>query len=269
MNINNMYRGFFYVFIILTIFIFFYYKINNNVLVEKFTNNNSNNSIIPLYIFQTWDKPIPPKMKECMNNIQLENPEFEYHCFDQTECYDFIKNNFAQDVLIAYDNLIPGAYKADLWRYCVLYIHGGIYLDAKMKPVNGFKFSSLTDKEYFVRDLDFSGKGIWNGFMVCKAENPKLLNAINEVVINVKNRFYGSGVLEPTGPMLLKKQFTDFELNTLDYEVVYVNGEMVIKNTKNNNIIIEKDKNITKEQTNTSSKKHYSILWKEKEIYKE
>jgi len=25
--------------------------------------------------------------------------------------------------------LIPGAYKADLFRYCVLLIHGGVYAD--------------------------------------------------------------------------------------------------------------------------------------------
>ena len=30
----------------------------------------------------------------------------------------------------AYDCLLPPAYRADLWRYCALYAHGGHYLDA-------------------------------------------------------------------------------------------------------------------------------------------
>ena len=29
----------------------------------------------------------------------------------------------------AYDSLIPGAFKADLFRYCVLLIYGGVYAD--------------------------------------------------------------------------------------------------------------------------------------------
>jgi len=31
----------------------------------------------------------------------------------------------------AYDCLLPPAYRADLWRYCALYAHGGHYLDAE------------------------------------------------------------------------------------------------------------------------------------------
>ena len=53
--------------------------------------------------------------------------------------FDFIKNNYPVDVLEAFNKLIPGAYKADLWRYCVLYKLGGIYLDIKYSCVNNFK----------------------------------------------------------------------------------------------------------------------------------
>ena len=44
-------------------------------------------------------------------------------------CREFIKVNFNPLVLKAYDTLIPTAYKADLFRLCVLYINGGIYGD--------------------------------------------------------------------------------------------------------------------------------------------
>lgn len=35
-----------------------------------------------------------------------------------------------EEYLRAYDKLIPGAYKADVWRYGVVWSSGGCYMDA-------------------------------------------------------------------------------------------------------------------------------------------
>jgi mannosyltransferase OCH1-like enzyme len=136
---------------------------------------------VPLNIFQTWKtKDLPPKMKECVENLKKENTEFTHYLYDDNDCRNFIINNFDKNIIKAYDSLIPGAYKADLWRYCVLYKLGGIYLDIKYYCVNGFKLKTLTDKEYFIRDIEASGSGIYNAFMICKPGNKKLLNCINK-----------------------------------------------------------------------------------------
>ena len=94
---------------------------------------NSTNSInIPLNIFQTYHTlDLPPRMRKSVNKLIKNNPEFTHYLYDDDDCRKFIKNNFPSNVVNAFDKLIPGAYKADLWRYCVLYIHGGIYLDIK------------------------------------------------------------------------------------------------------------------------------------------
>ena len=85
-------------------------------------------SIIPLNIFQTWwtKEFLTPSMFESVNTIKTNNPKFNYQLFDDTDCCNFIQKNYGNDVLNAYNTLIPGAYKADLWRYCVLYKLGGI-----------------------------------------------------------------------------------------------------------------------------------------------
>ena len=44
--------------------------------------------------------------------------------------YDFLKKYFNKKVLDKFNNL-TGAHKADLWRYCILFLNGGIYLDIK------------------------------------------------------------------------------------------------------------------------------------------
>ena len=90
--------------------------------LEKGTEPFSD-SVIPLKIFQTWStKNLPIHMKKNCYTLQKQNPQFEYYLYDDEDCYDFIKTNFGPDVLNAYETLIPGAYKADLWRYCVLYV---------------------------------------------------------------------------------------------------------------------------------------------------
>ena len=78
--------------------------------------------MIPLNIFQTWKtKELPPKMQEIVNKLKKQNPEFKHYLFDDNDCRNFIKKHFNKDVLQAFDNLIPGAYKADLFRYQILW----------------------------------------------------------------------------------------------------------------------------------------------------
>jgi len=98
------------------------------------------NPIIPLAIYQTWStKDLPPKMRERIELLKSQHPRFTHHLYDDNDCREFIKTHFKPDVLWAYDSLVPGAYKADLWRLCILFINGGIYVDIKMCCVNGFK----------------------------------------------------------------------------------------------------------------------------------
>ena len=143
---------------------------------------NSTNSInIPLNIFQTYHTlDLPPRMRKSVNKLIKNNPEFTHYLYDDDDCRKFIKNNFPSNVVNAFDKLIPGAYKADLWRYCVLYIHGGIYLDIKYCCVNNFKLIELTQKEHFVKDRQLNGiNGIYQALMVHKPYSQVLHTCIS------------------------------------------------------------------------------------------
>ena len=92
-------------------------------------NKKVSNINIPAYVFQTWNnKKLPPKMYYIMKQMKQNNPNFRFYLFDDNDCRKFIKSNFDSNILNAYDSLIPGAYKSDLWRLCVLYKNGGIYI---------------------------------------------------------------------------------------------------------------------------------------------
>jgi mannosyltransferase OCH1-like enzyme len=225
------------------------------------------NNIIPLNIFQTWhSKNLPPIMAKNVKFIKQSNPAFNYMLFDDADCREFIKNNFNVDVLNAFDTLIPGAYKADLWRYCVLYINGGIYLDIKYMPINGFKFITLTEKEHWVLDID--NNGIYNALIVAKPGNNILLQAINNIVYNVQHRYYGNSGLEPTGPLLLSKFFSSQQKQALDMKHAFYISFQYRFILFNNYYVFKSYNEYLDEHAHNQKVQHYSILWNQRQIYK-
>ena len=85
------------------------------------------------YTFKNYNLP-----KEIINVIEQNKkmcPNCEFRFYDDLACEEFIKGNFPENVYTAYKKINPiyGAMKADFFRYCVLYIIGGIYIDIKTK----------------------------------------------------------------------------------------------------------------------------------------
>ena len=227
------------------------------------------NPIIPLKIFQTWyTKDLPPKMRERVEILKKQNPRFEHFLYDDNDCRELIKNNFNEDVLIAYDNLIPGAYKADLWRLCVLYVYGGIYMDIKLICVNGFKLIELTESNHFIKDRPLP-LSIFNSMMICQKGHPFLLMGINKIVNNVKNKYYGLTPLDPTGPVMLGNLILNNKL-PLNIDMFHYNkgGYIVYKNRF---VISTEYPEYNSERTSTYNlinTKRYDALWIERNIYK-
>ena len=230
-------------------------------------DNKVSDSVIPKQVFLTWKTTdLPEKMAISVEKLKRDNPELEYHFYDDKDQRNFIEKNFDDDVLKTYDALVPGAYKADLWRYCALYKFGGIYLDIKYHTVNGFKLVTMTDKEYFVRDIAVSGSGIYNAFIVVKPGNQKMINCINDIVKNVKNKYYGNSSLDPTGPMLLIKQFDENELSKFD-NIEHKWHSCI--NKDNTTIMAYYDGYLDEKQQYLSQNntKDYTDLWAERKIY--
>lgn len=256
--------------------------------------------VIPLHIYQTWHtKKLPPKMRECVEKLKKDNPEFEHHLYDDKMCRMYIKQNYSEDVLNAFDKLVPGAYKADLWRYCILYKEGGIYLDIKFKCARNFKLIELTQKEHFVLDRPFAkiinvaeelniinnlnyysniflnidtnfwqnrNLGIYNAVMVCKPKNPYLLECINKIVKNTKTNYYGYNPLYVTGPGLLGDIYFKNNFNKIQ--------EFDLFNSLSGNCILNRKRVILKhyneyriEQNINSKTPYYHEAWKNKKIY--
>jgi hypothetical protein len=257
----------------------------NNLKIIKSTNfkiKDSYNSVIPLNIYLTWGtKKLPQKMKENVDRMKKVNPEFNIELFDDDDCREFIKKYFSEDILIAFDTLKPGAYKADLWRLCVLYINGGIYTDIKLNCINNFKFIALTEKEHFVIDIPNQWEkgefGLYNALISSKPKNNLLLRCINKINENVKNKYYGFNNLYPSGPGLLGKEYIkmlkenvltmESELNKLDLCLDVSRGKEYI--IFDNVPILEHYNEYRTEQKLFSKIQHYGEIYYLKQIYNE
>ena len=252
-----------------------YFVKNNKIFILK----KNYNSVIPLDVYTCWHtKDLPPLMKLNYEKLISDNPKMNFHLYDENECRKFIKTHFKPDVVEAYNSLIPCSYKSDLWRYCVLFINGGIYMDIKFNCINNFRLITLTEKEQFVRDIDPSEGppgGTLTGLIVCKKGNIILYNCIRKIVSNVQNKFYGINSLYPTGPGLLGSFFSKNEKTQMEmyFENTVVNGRdnfyIGYNNGHTDIIILKFYDEYREEQKKYQKNPYYNNLWHDKKIYKD
>jgi hypothetical protein len=136
-------------------------------------------SAIPRIIHQTFEThDIAERMHAAAMGWVEMNPDYDYRYSTHEDRRALIATHFDKDVLSAYDRLENGAFRADLWRYCQLYVTGGVYVDidsiCKM-PLSDL----LTPEDRFVAAR--AGKvrhAIYNGFICAVAGHPFLKAAI-------------------------------------------------------------------------------------------
>lgn len=172
-----------------------YNNYNNNNLVK---NDNlpilDNYNIIPNYLFQIYinfdKKKIPQYI---FDNIKKYASNYTYYLYDDIDAKDFLLKYFDKKVFDRFNSLKKGAHKADLLRYCLLYIYGGIYLDIKtilIKPLDDI----FKDKTYFYTCIDMNKTAIYNAIIASKPRNIIFLKLIKHIVdsynISIKKDYH-------------------------------------------------------------------------------
>lgn len=198
-------------------------------LYTKFDVNFIENKelfFIPKHIIQT--NKICSKNLDHYNTVMSiieRNPNYDYIFFDDLDSRKFIKENFIvnlidqneksenedSDVLKAYDLLKCGALKADLFRYCYLYVIGGIYLDSKISSI--IELDNIIDQDdKFIICSDDAKDSLYNGIMIMEKNSVNLLNMIKEMISNIFLKEYHKDIHEPTGNKLYYKYFSNYEV---------------------------------------------------------
>jgi mannosyltransferase OCH1-like enzyme len=182
---------------------------------------------IPRVIYQTFEEyDVPNGMYNSVQSWKNLNPEYEHYYYTEPDRIEFIENFFDRRVLNAYLSIIPGAFKADLWRCCVLYINGGVYVDSDiicLKSLNDY--IEMDDEFLITRDDPMSKSFLANGFIASIPNHPFLKQQIDSIVENVESKrecYY----LEISGPSLFGKSVN--KICGLDLDNEYSLGSSLI-----------------------------------------
>ena len=137
--------------------------------------------------------------------------DFDYCLWRNDAICEFLATHYGQDVLKAYEQLKPLAFKADLARYCILHHYGGWYADLSLKILEFVPLDRSIEMIYF-HDFGLGPPApssflaaCQNGFFFAKAGHPVLEGCIKTVLENCRQRFYGLNSTCPTGPMVFGK----------------------------------------------------------------
>lgn len=171
---------------------------------------------IPKIFHQTFESTIIAEQSaHCVNAWIQSNPDYDYRYHTGEDCRDLIAKEFSSEVLAAYDTLYAGAFKADLWRLCVLYKYGGVYGDIKLFPAKPlYKIIDPNADLVLVTDLPnkLSKIGIYNAFMAATPGNPFIKRMIDVTVENIRQRRM-THFLDITGPIAIGREFEKYVLD--------------------------------------------------------
>ena len=105
---------------------------------------------------------------------------------------NYINKYFNDIVLNSFKKLKLGAHKADLWRYCKLYVDGGVYLDIKTKCKKDLEkiFINYKKPTWYAVYSDHIWPHMYNGIIASPPRNPIFLRLINYIVNNDDNPKY-------------------------------------------------------------------------------
>jgi hypothetical protein len=244
------------------------------IKLVKYENDYQQN--IPKIIFQTGRDKYFKNMyhyNSIMSFIDL-NPEYTYIYYNNIHSRKFLKNNYNDKINYIYDLLVPGAYKADLLRYCFLYNYGGCYFDCKQIlriPIRYFLDPS--------KDIVLCNDVIPNAFLnavIFTIKNNKLFDKVIKDCLHTITNNLCESALELTGPIFFYKSIIS-KINTNDillqnfrppndfndFTKDYINNN--IKLIKFNNIILNRFyKNY---YVNYIDNEHYGKLFDNNEIY--
>ena len=148
-------------------------------------------NLIPKVIYQTWKtKDLDIKVQSVINNIQKINPEYKMILFDNNDIEEWIINTFKNDniMYITYKKLKVGAAKADFWRYLILYINGGIYLDIDSNIIQSLDLLINTNDEAIISRQQHGPNDFVQWCLMFAPKHPILLRTINLCIYNINNK---------------------------------------------------------------------------------
>ena len=249
--------------------------------LKQIQERNTDKSITK-YIFRTGPQELenlPKPILEMYENMLSENDGYRFFYFSNTDCVSFIEDIYGKEYLVYYNTLKPTAFKADFWRYLVLYEYGGCYGDFTQKMYITYDELCNGFEQVFCRDTHSSKHGLYNALMCSYPKNPIIYRAIEICIDNISNKRYQGSSLDITGPYVLGRAYQEagidgryigepIKLGIIDKTKILTNPgyENYIKDA-DSNIVCKKKMDIHVETIYNKDNVYYNDLWVKRDIY--
>lgn len=176
-------------------------------------------NISQIFISDTDDE-LSPFLQHATDTVQAAFPTADHTIYTKDSLRQFIADNYDTDVLLAYDCLKPYSYKADLGRFCLLNKLGGWYFDIAVRVENpveiGDRIQFLAFRD--IQRFSFTSWACATTVLYSQTANNALATAIDLIVQNCQEQYYGITPLCPTGPTLLGRALA---MNGSDPDFIY------------------------------------------------
>ena len=183
-----------------------YSFLKNDVFPDKIPPSTR---FIPRKIWQTCkdQSSMQPQLLHCVSELKKMNSNWEHTLFDDKSQYEYIKSVCSNRFLEAYERIHPlfGAPRADLFRYLIVFLHGGAYFDLKSGTARPLDDILISDDLFILSQWDngpdgkFPGGGIkpqlknipggeyeqWN--VIATPGHPFLAAVIEQVLTNIES----------------------------------------------------------------------------------
>lgn len=251
-------------------------------IMKKININDNHVNSVPLNIYITWEnRKLPYNMYKNLMMLSLLNPEFNIYLYNPEDRLKFIQEYFDKDVVDAYNSLIPGSFKADVFKYGVIYKLGGVYMDIKyithyslIKLINDNPVQFAEQRTDVCNDPTIID-AIMSGFFISPPNNKIFLYTINEIVLKCKNKDYGRYVTDITGPCVLTRNINKIrnedksnDVATMSWDATDTNDFFYIKNT--DILILSRYKEYRTDQFNffkNNKMVDYREAWKNRTVF--
>lgn len=165
---------------------------------------------IPKKIFQTWHRKHNPDVERLTQNWKDLNPEYTHEFFDEEAMQMFMEENFDKDVVECYNNVQNIQLKSDFWRYSVIYVNGGVYVDVDTVPVKPLDDILDTDDDAVFTmtpvphwGLDYRTQKpiviMAGAFIAATPKHPILLHMIDGICSSIRNNEFPEQIHELSG----------------------------------------------------------------------
>ena len=133
-------------------------------------------------IYMTYHSQLPPVVMKRWRDL---NPEYTIDFSLDDDCIQFIESELSRSIAELFMHIPRGMYKADLWRLCKLYIHGGVYADIDLVPFMPISTMMSAPSVTFYSCLSLCDDNIFQALMVhSRKRSPLLLGFLISFILN-------------------------------------------------------------------------------------